>query len=67
MNETPRMKLLSVPEFGSELGVTVACCRRWLLERKIAHVKVGRLVRIPASEVTRIIQAGYVPAREVRK
>jgi len=67
MSQKEMTKLLPVPEFAQALGVTPACIRRWLLERKIAHVKVGRLVRIPASEVTRIIQAGYVPAREVRK
>ncbi len=63
----PSAKLLSGPEFGAALGVTSACIRRWLLERKIAHVKVGRLVRIPASEIDRLVSEGSRPAREVRK
>jgi hypothetical protein len=33
------------------------------LERKIASVKLGRLVRIPAGELDRIVQAGFRPAR----
>jgi excisionase family DNA binding protein len=55
--------LLPVPQFAAALGVTVACIRRWLLERKIAHVKLGRLVRIPKAELDRIIEVGYVPPR----
>jgi excisionase family DNA binding protein len=56
------MKLLTVDDFASALGVTPACIRRWLMERKIACVKVGRLVRIPAEEAQRIIEAGLRPA-----
>jgi len=69
MSETPKKRLLSVPEFAAELGPTPACIRRWLLERRIASVKLGRLVRIPASELERIIEEGFRPARqrEVRR
>jgi excisionase family DNA binding protein len=59
-------QLLSVPQFAEALGVTVSCIRRFLLERKIAYTKVGRLVRIPASEVDRLITEGMRPARERR-
>lgn len=54
---------LTIPEFAHELGVTAACIRRWIQERKITTVKVGRLVRIPAAEVTRIVAQGTRPAR----
>jgi excisionase family DNA binding protein len=57
-----RKALLRVNEFASELDVTVACVRRWILERRIAFVKVGRLVRIPGNEVERVIKAGMHPA-----
>ena len=60
---TTGTKLLTVTEFAEALGVTVACIRRWLLERKVAHVKCGRLVRIPREELDRIVQEGYRPAR----
>jgi len=59
-------KLLSVPEFAEALGITVACVRRWLLERKIACVKLGRLVRIPAEECERMIREGLRPAQPAR-
>ena len=59
-------RLLSVPEFAEDLGVTVACGRRWLLERKIASVKLGRLIRIPSTEVDRLVEEGFRPARPRR-
>lgn len=57
-------KLLNVEQFSTALGITMACTRRWILERRIAIVKVGRLVRIPHSELTRLVEDGFRPARE---
>ena len=56
-------QLLTVSEFSQALRVTTACVRRWLLERKIASVKLGRLVRIPAREVDRLTSDGLRPAK----
>ncbi len=53
--------LLTVDEFAGLLKVTRACVRKWILERRVAVVKVGRLVRLPASEVRRIIDEGSRP------
>ena len=53
--------LLTVDEFAGQLRVTRACVRKWILERRIAVVKVGRLVRLPASEIRRIIDEGSRP------
>lgn len=58
--------LLKVNEFAALLDVTPACVRRWLLKRKIASTRIGRLVRIPREEVTRLIESGLRPAREPR-
>jgi excisionase family DNA binding protein len=55
---------MTVAEAAEALGVTQSCIRRWILERRIATVKIGRLVRIPASEIQRIIESGLRPARE---
>ena len=55
-------KLLTVTGFSQSLHVTQACTRRWILERRITTVKLGRLVRIPESEVERLIQSGLRPA-----
>ena len=59
--------LMNVQEFAQALGVTTACVRRWILERRIASIKVGRLVRLPFSEVARIIEDGLRPAKAARK
>ena len=58
--------LLRVDEFAAILDVTPACVRRWLLERKIASTRIGRLVRIPREEATRLVDGGFRPARPGR-
>jgi excisionase family DNA binding protein len=58
--------LLRVNEFAAVLNVTPAAVRRWLLERKIASTRIGRLVRIPRDEATRLIEAGFYPAKKLR-
>lgn len=56
-------RFLTIDEVAAHLKVTPACIRRWILVRKITIVKVGRLVRIPHSEVVRIIEEGLRPAQ----
>ena len=55
--------LLKVDEAAEALKVTPACIRRWILEAKITTVKIGRLVRIPSSEVDRLVEEGLRPAK----
>jgi excisionase family DNA binding protein len=55
--------LLRLPEFAAALRITPACVRRWVRERKVTVVKLGRLVRIPASEIERIIAMGTRAAK----
>jgi excisionase family DNA binding protein len=59
--------LLTIQEFASPLKVKPACVRRWILEGKVTIVKVGRLIRIPASEVDRIIAQGTRTAKGVHR
>ncbi len=61
---TTDQQLLTAQAFAKALNVTTACIRRWILERKIATVKVGGLVRIPSDEVQRLIQSGLRPTQE---
>jgi excisionase family DNA binding protein len=58
--------LLSITEFAAALKVTKACVRRWQLERRITFSKIGRLVRIPTTEVDRLIAEGLHPAKPRR-
>ena len=64
---TGRSPLLTVAEFACALNVTVACVRRWIIERRVDIVKLGRLVRIPMAEVDRLISEGRRPAAQQRR
>lgn len=55
--------LLSAKQFAHAIGVTETCVRRWRLERKIKVVKLGRLVRIPCTEIQRLMDEGSIPVR----
>jgi excisionase family DNA binding protein len=57
--------LLSVPDFANKLGVSDSCVRAWILRRRITIVKVGRLVRVPSSEIDRLLEAGVRHALRV--
>jgi excisionase family DNA binding protein len=66
MNEETR--LLKIDDFAAALGIKPSCAKRWIFERRIASVKVGRrLIRIPASEIDRIVLAGFRPAAQTRR
>lgn len=56
-------KLLSVFDAQAMTGRKASTWRRDITERKVASVKIGRLVRIPLSEVQRLIRSGYRPQR----
>jgi len=50
--------LLTEPEVADRLRVSLACLRRWRLERRGPRfVKVGSLVRYPADELDHWIEA----------
>ena len=55
--------LLTVPDFAERLAIKESTVRAWILRRRICFIRVnGRAVRIPESEIERIISAGIVPA-----
>jgi excisionase family DNA binding protein len=55
--------LLSSTQFAKAIGVSEACVRSWRFKRKINIVKLGRLVRIPRTEIQRLMEEGAIPAR----
>ena len=59
-------QLLTSKQFANAIGVTEACVRKWRLLRKINVVRLGRLVRVPRTEVQRVIEDGAIPARSPR-
>lgn len=57
-------ELLRVEQVADRLGLKVSTIRAWLLARRISKVRVGRRsVRVPSTEVQRIIDEGLVPAK----
>jgi excisionase family DNA binding protein len=56
-------ELLTLPEAAALLRLKVSTVRDWVLKRRIAYVKVGRLVRIRRSDVDTLLAASLVPAR----
>jgi excisionase family DNA binding protein len=61
------MRLLTVAETAERLGVKIPTIRLWLALRKLEYVKLSRAVRVPESEVERLIRDNTIPARESRK
>lgn len=55
-------RLLTVPEFADALTLKASTIRAWISSRRVAAVHLGRAVRIPASEVQRIVAEGTIPA-----
>jgi excisionase family DNA binding protein len=64
--DSKHVPLMSVPQFADALGITRSCVRRWILLRQIATIKLGRSVRIPCTEIDRLISSGSRPVRSAR-
>ena len=60
------MAQLTVKQAASELNVSVHTIRAWIAQRRLGCVRLGRAVRIPASEIERLVERGTVPARKDR-
>ena len=57
------MKLHTVRETAAALGLSEVTIRKWLADSRIDSVKMGRSVRIPASEIERIVRDNTRRAR----
>jgi excisionase family DNA binding protein len=55
-------RLLTVEEAAERLGTSVRFVRRLIFERRIAYTKLGRHVRIAATDLDALITAGRVEA-----
>jgi excisionase family DNA binding protein len=56
--ERPR----TVAEAADELGLSIYTVRSWIASRRLAHLRLGRAIRVPAEELRRVIEASTVPA-----
>ena len=51
-------QLLTVKEAAKTLAVTEAAIRKWLYQRRLPGVKVGRLTRVRREDVEAVIAHG---------
>ena len=58
--------MVNVRQAAEELGLSVACVRKWIGERRMEYVRLGRAIRVPAAEIDRLIAEGTIPAKGLR-
>ena len=59
--------LRTVDQAARDLNVSAHTIRAWIARRKLGSVRLGRAVRVPASEIARLIEKGTIPAIEDRR
>ena len=57
----------TVQEAADELGLSVHTVRAWIAQRRIAHLHLGRAIRIPHTEIERLLRESTVPAAPLRR
>lgn len=61
--KTPE-EYLTIPETAAIYKVKDKTIRAWIAQERLGCVRFGRAVRIPMSEVCRLIEEGSSPARQ---
>jgi excisionase family DNA binding protein len=56
----------TVDQAAAQLNLSRATIRAWIAQRRLGHVRLGRAIRIPAKEIRRMLEAGYVPPERSR-
>jgi excisionase family DNA binding protein len=59
-------KFLRVEDFAAAVTLSPKTIWGWVAARRIAVQRVGRAVRIPESELQRILEEGFTPARRTQ-
>lgn len=60
MRQTPQHR--TVTEAAEELNLSVHTIRSWIAQRRLGYVRLGRAIRIPETEIRKVIDRGTVPA-----
>jgi len=55
--------LLTINQAAERLNVSVYTIRAWVGQRRVDSVRLGRSVRVPATEIDRLVESGLTPAR----
>ena len=54
-------KLFTIKDVAERLRVSAACVYDWVRQHRVAYHKIVRAIRIPESEVRRLMEEGYRP------
>jgi excisionase family DNA binding protein len=65
MSITVTDELLKVPVAAQRLTVSEKCVWSWIAQGRLGIVRLGRSVRVPQSEITRVVQSGFQPAKQI--
>lgn len=52
----------TVAQAAAELNVAKSTVRKWIAQRRLGHIRLGRAIRVPEAEVTRLMEEGSRPA-----
>jgi excisionase family DNA binding protein len=58
--------MLTVSQAAQRLGMKPETLYLWIAQRRLTHCKLGRSIRIPEAEITRLIERATIPARQKR-
>lgn len=64
MGDTQKLENLTVDQAAQALGLRPATVRAWIWRHRIAYHKIGSAVRIPMSEIRRILDESLIPAKQ---
>ncbi len=54
---------LTIDETATALGLSRHTVRAWIAQRRLGHVRLGRSIRVPTSEVSRLLADNFRPAK----
>lgn len=57
-------KLIDINELSELTGISVSTLYSWVSQKRIPHIKIGRMVRFRMDEIDRWLSSQEVPARE---
>ena len=59
-------RMLTLAQAARLLGLQPVTLRAWAARRKIAVHRLGRAIRVPMSEVERLLEESFIPAKPER-
>lgn len=54
-------QILTLQEAADRLNLSIHTLRSWKAQRRIGYIQLGRAIRIPASEVERLLAENTIP------